>query len=147
VNIFKAIKAAWSARKVVKDMGDIKRGWKTLNFWLTLVGNVIALSAAIKGFIPAVAALVVMTLLTALYNILRGAQKSQETGVRAFWKTSEFWLAVGAEISKAVLAVQQGGVNPAWLASLSTFMAAIMTIARDMAHKEPDQTTPTIEVK
>lgn len=137
MNVFQKLRALWEARKVVSQMGEIKRGWKTLSFWITLLGNLLTLAGVLKGIIPALTALVVMTVLTAFYNILRGAQKSEEEGVRSWWKTTEFWMGVGTEISKAFIALQGGGISPAWMATLSTVLAGSMTIARDLSHKEP----------
>ena len=137
MGLFAKIKAAWAARKVVNQMGEIKRGWKTLSFWVTLAGNLVTLAVTLKGMVPAIAGIVAMTALTAVYNILRGAQKSEEAGVRAWWKTTEFWMGIGTEAIKGITVLKAGGVNPEWFGFTSAVLAGAMTIARDLAHKEP----------
>lgn len=136
MGIIAKIKALWAARKVVNQMGDIKRGWKTWGFWVTLLGNVGALVVAIKGVIPATLALIIMTSVTGLYTVVRGWQKIDEENVKPIYQTTEFWMTLGAEASKAFVALQQGGVNPAWMATASALLAALLGVARDLAHKE-----------
>jgi hypothetical protein len=133
------LKAVWTARKVVNQMGEIKRGWKTLSFWVVLVTNLLALIAALKGLLPAGLALILLTAVTAVYNILRGAQKSHEEGMRSWFKTTEFWMGVGTEISKAFVALQAEGINPAWMGTTSTILAGVMTISRDLSAKSPSK--------
>lgn len=137
MNLFQKIGALWKARKVVAQMGEIKRGWKSLAFWVTLLGNVLGVLASVKGILPATAVVIGGAALTSLYTILRGAQKTEESGVREWWKTTEFWLSVGTSLSGGLVSVQQGGVNPAWIASANTVLAGVLGIARDLAHKEP----------
>lgn len=137
MGLFAKIKAIWAARKVVTQMGDIKRGWKTWKFWISLLGNIMALGLALKGLIPAMTALVAMTILTAGYNLLRGFEKIDEDNVKPVYQVTEFWLGIGTEIGKAVIALQGGGINPVWFSTLSAIVAAAMTIARDLAFKEP----------
>lgn len=136
MGIIAKIKALWAARKVVSQMGDIKRGWRTWQFWVALLGNVISLFAAVKGFIPATVGLIIATALTGVYTLVRGWQKIDEENVKPIFRTTEFWLTLGTEFSKALVALQAGGVNPAWFGAASAVLAAILGLARDLAHKE-----------
>jgi hypothetical protein len=142
MGLIRKVKAAFAAKKVVKQLGQAaskQAGWKTLAFWLTLVGNLVTLATALQGLIPAQAALVAMTVLTAVYNILRGAKKSQEAGVKSLWTGTEFWLGVGTCVSTSFVTLIDGGVNPSWLVSANVVLAAVMKMARDLAKEQPGQ--------
>ena len=123
-------------------MGEIKRGWKTVSFWVTLLGNVASLLAAMKGILPTNVALICGVALTAFYNILRGAQKSEEMGIREWWKTSEFWLSAGTMASTSLVSLQQGGVNDPWVMTANSILAGVMTVARDLSNKQPETPKP-----
>lgn len=140
--MFKKLRALWAARKVVNQMGDVKRGWKTLGFWVTLLGNMTALVTALNGIIPATTAAIVSGAITALYTVLRGAQKSEEAGVREWYKTSEFYMAVGSQLGTVLLTLQQNGVNAAWVATSSTILSGVLAISRDLSHKQPETPKP-----
>jgi hypothetical protein len=127
------------AEDVSNDIKEIKRGWKTLSFWLVLIGHLGSLVAAAQGVLDPKLALILNTILAVLYNILRGVNKSQEEGVREWWKTTEVWMSVGSQLSAGSLALQQGGINPAWLVTASTVLNAVLALSRDLSHKQPEQ--------
>lgn len=137
MGLINKVKALWAARRVVKNMSDIKRGWKTISFWMTLMANIVSLAGALQGLIPATTAAVFITAANAIYNILRGLSKSQENNVRGYWKTTEFWLAISGEISKGVVSLETGGISTPFLASLGTVTAGVIAINRDLANKLP----------
>lgn len=128
--LFKANKPA---TQLVSQLKEAKAGYKTVSFWVTLLGTLLALIAAIKAVIPATTALVAITVITALYNVLRGLDKAGTDTNRGTFRSTEFWLAILGEASKAIVALQTGGVNPAWMASLSTIVAAAMAAAQNLS--------------
>lgn len=116
----------------------MKRGWKTWQFWVVLLGNLVSLASAAKGIMPPQAALILNTALATLYNIIRGMAKSDEEGVREWWKASETWVAAATQLNNGIVMAQQGGVNAEWMATTSTVIAAAIALARDLSHKQPE---------
>lgn len=133
------LKAKKPAEDVANDLKEIKRGWKTPYFWLVLIGHLGALVAAAQGVLDPKLALILNTVLAVLYNVLRGVNKSQEEGVREWWKTTEVWMSVGSQLSAGSLALQQGGINPTWLVTASTVLNAVLALSRDLSHKQPEK--------
>lgn len=131
------LKALWAARKVVNTVIENRTGWKTISFWVTTLGSVIALVTALKGLIPVTVGVIVMAALSGIYNILRGLKKKQDDGVKSPWASTEFLQGLGTELSAMLLALQQGGVNAPWVATALTILGAIMAVTRDLANKEP----------
>lgn len=142
MGLIQKFRAGMAAKRIVDQLGGTKKGWKTLVFWVALLGNLATLAASLKGMVSPEAYLVSTTAIAAVYTILRGALKSEQTGVTNWWTTSEFWLSVGTGASGALLALQQGGINPAWLGVANTVLGASLTAARDLSHKQPEQPPP-----
>ncbi len=137
----------WKIRKpaedVSKDLKEIKRGWKTVTFWLVLVGHLGALAGAAQGALDPKMALILNVALAALYNILRGVTKSQEEGVREWYKATEVWLGICSQISAALMTLQGKGIDPAWMATALAILNGVMVFCRDMSHKQPEKTDGT----
>lgn len=125
------------AEKTLEDAKDIKRGWKTPAFWITLFGNLSALAAATQGLMDPKVALMVTTGLTAGYNILRGMAKSNEDGVRGWHISTEVWIGIGAILEAAIMTLQQGGIDYKWLTTAGIVLAGVMKIARDLSVQQP----------
>ena len=134
----------WKARKpaqdVAGDLKEIKRGWKTVSFWLVLVGHLGALAAAVQGSLDPQTALILNIALATLYNMLRSISKSQEAGVREWWKTTEVWVGIGTQLSAGLMALQSKGINPSWMAVSLAILNGVMVFGRDMSHKQPEKT-------
>lgn len=128
--LFKANKPA---TELVGQLKEAQRGYKTLAFWVALLGTLLSLAAAVKAVIPVTAALIVITVLTAVYNVLRGLQKAGTDTNRGALVSTELWIGVMGEISKAVAALHAGGIDPTWLVSLGSINAAAMAAAQNLA--------------
>lgn len=126
------------ATDLINEVQQVKAGYKTLPFWVTIIGTLGSFVAAAQGLIPATAALVTGTVLTALYNILRGATKADAPGVKPIFQTSEFWMGVLNEISNAFMALKTGGINPQWLVTAQTVIAAAMAAGQNLAGQSPN---------
>lgn len=121
------------AQDVVGDVVQIKRGYKTLAFWITLLGSLSSVVASVTGVLPANMAFVINTVLIVFYNLLRGVQKTEESRVHPFWQSTEVWLGVMGNISNGVAALQPNS-NSQVLAIGSALISAAMVVARDLAH-------------
>jgi len=140
MQLLEKLKLLFKIRRPVGELfdqiKDIKRGYKTIAFWVTLIGSILSTAAALTGVIPAPVQLVVTTVLTAFYNILRGAQKMEETAVRGTFRSTEVWLTALGEIQKGIVATQAGGINPEWLATASTIVGMSLAAGQNLAAQD-----------
>jgi hypothetical protein len=136
------------ATDLITEVKEIRTGWKTWQFWATFLGTVSALVTTLAGVIPATTAIIITTgiaLVVALYNLWRGAEKSQTPGQKPFFLTSEFWVSAVSCVSTAIVTLQAGGVNPKWF---ETAVAAIAVIlgslgaGQNLAGQQPSGAPP-----
>lgn len=128
--LFSAAKPAANLAGQLKEVGS---GWKTIHFWVSLLGSAISLAASIKGFIPADISLIVTTALVASYNIMRGFDKTDSSVVHPPFQSTEFLMGLLAQLSNAVLALQQGGIASTHLVIAGTVLAGAMSIAQNLS--------------
>jgi len=70
-----AIKAVSKAVNEVKE-GNLKSGWKTTEFWLTVLTNAGAIVTALNGVLDPKTAAIIMAVVNGVYSVLRAALKS-----------------------------------------------------------------------
>ena len=139
---------AWNALKLVlrvepgtqdavTELTQLKRGWKTTAFWITLTGSLLSIAAALKGVIPADVALAANTVLIVVYNLLRGVKKSACPGVHPLWQSTECWLGVVGNICNSLMALRPNGPSAQHLAVASAVISVGMAVARDLANVQP----------
>lgn len=136
------IKARQPITDIITELKTVKSGWKTISFWVSVLASLLALVAALQGVIPGSVALVITTGITLIYNILRGAIKSQVSGQSPFFQTSEFWLSLLTGISTAIVALQTGGINPAWFKEALLAISVIggsLAAGQNLAGQQPGQ--------
>lgn len=56
----------------------MKSGWKTSEFWMTVVGQLMTLAGALNGVLDPKTAAIVSAVLTGVYSILRTLAKQPE---------------------------------------------------------------------
>ena len=54
---------------------ETKAGYKTTEFYITVVSNLLGVFGVVKGMIPADTAAVILAVLNGLYGVLRALQK------------------------------------------------------------------------
>ena len=137
MSLWDKVKLLFVARKPAADflanVKAVKRGWKTIHFWVSLLGSGIALVASIKGFIPADVSLIITTVLVASYGVMRGLDKTDESIPHPPLRSTEFWIGVLGQLSNAVLALQQGGISSTHLVVAGTVIAGAMSIAQGLS--------------
>lgn len=143
--LFKIQKPAGDFIKTVSGAKDEQRGWKTVGFWVTLVGTLSSTALALTGIIPAPAQLVVTTILQAAYNILRGAQSANSSTAKGTFTTTEFWLSTLTEIQKGLVAVETGGIHPQWMEAATAVVGATLAAGQNLAMRRPDATVETVK--
>lgn len=85
--------------KTMSDQTTPKPGYKTTEFWLTVVAQLVGfayMSGAIGAGTPIdhLLGLIVSMLLAAGYTVSRGASKIGEPSAKPGYKTTEFWMTV-----------------------------------------------------
>jgi hypothetical protein len=141
-NLIAKIKLLWKGRTIATDLIDIKSKWRSVSFWVTLLGNVLSLVAILKGIVPASWAMGLMianAALTSIYNYIRGLEKAQTDGVAPYKSASEFILAILTTANNAVIDIQTGGVHTPTLAATSIWLTHAVAAARDAANMRPKE--------
>lgn len=143
--LFKIRKPASQVVSTVAEAGNKDRGWKTLSFWVTLLGSLAATGTALTGVIPPPAQLVAVTVLTAFYNILRGLQKADSPEIKGTLRTTEFWLSALGEGQKALVAFQMGGIHPNWMASATATVGALLAAGQNLSARQVTNELPATD--
>lgn len=83
MGFFADLKALWNLKsfwgKIKEEYkmdSTIKPGWKTTEFWLSLLSQGVTLIGALKGIIPADKAAMIMAVISGIYGIVRAVTKS-----------------------------------------------------------------------
>lgn len=145
MGLIEKLKLLFKIRKpldgLVQSAKDAKAGWKTLKFWVTLTATLASTAAALTGIIPAPAQLIATTVIQAIYNILRGAEKMESAEVKGLATTTEFWLSTLTEIQKGLVAVETGGIHPEWIGIATAIVGASLAAGQNLAARTPAGTT------
>lgn len=146
MGLLEKLKLLFKARQpitdIITELKGVKSGWKTAAFWMAVLLSLVSLVGALQGLIPVTAALIATTAITLIYNILRGAIKSQIPGQKPFFQTSEFWLSVLGSVSAAIVVLQTGGINPAWFKEALGAIGIILTslgASQNLSGQQPGQ--------
>jgi len=77
MNLIQKIKLYFKVRKEVKKLkeGAMKSGWKTTEFWLTVIGSGVAIFSAVGGLIPADLSAKIIAGAVMVYTIARAIVK------------------------------------------------------------------------
>lgn len=129
-----------SAKPAGQFIGQIKGArfkWKTVPFWISVLGSAITLVASLQGFIPATVGVIIVSVLTAAYNIVRGLDKTNQTGVKPVFMSTEFWIGVAGILSTMLIDIQTAGVSSEVLRTVQSVLAAIMAIAQNVGANQP----------
>lgn len=133
------VKGAKPVGEFVNAVKGARKKYKTIPFWLTIIGSLTSIVAALNGLIPATAAIVATTILTAAYNILRGADKMDQVGVKPPLRSSEFWIGALGIISTAIVDLQTAGVSGQVLTIANLVIGAAMSVAQNLGAIQPDK--------
>src|SRR3990167_9367944 len=105
-------------------MAKTKNGFKSTEFWMTLLASGGAVLAASQGILPPLYAAVAVSASTVAYTLSRGLVKKTDPigGEKSGYKTSEFY--IGLLAAAGALLASAGGVLP------PQFSALIVTASR-----------------
>lgn len=134
--LFKVRKPVGAIIDQVKEAKSPLTGWKTVAFWVTLLGSLASTAAALTGVVPAPVQLVATTVLSAFYNILRGLQKAESPEIKGTLRTTEFWLSALGEVQKGFVAVHAGGINPEWMSTATMIVGMALAAGQNLAARD-----------
>lgn len=141
MNWLEKIKLLFAARQPLTELvGEIKTakdGYKTVAFYVALLGTLGTLVAALNGVFPPLVAVEITTGLGVVYNIVRGLAKADQVGVKPVLQSTEFWIGALTAVSNGIVSLQTGGVNPAWLATAQTLIASVMAMSQNLGATQP----------
>jgi hypothetical protein len=129
--------AAKPAQAVVTQVSEIKKGYKTISFWVATLGSLITFAGAIQGFIPATVSLIVITALTCVYNILRALEQANQPGVGTLGQSTRFYSGLLGIVLAGLTSLKTGGVDPKWVEASIAFIGTIMTVAQSLGAQQP----------
>jgi len=130
-------KSAKPVGQFVKQIKGAKKKWKTIPFWVTLLGSAGSVVASLNGIIPTEASVIITSLLAAGYNILRGLDKADQVGVKPAIRSSEFWIGAGAILSSSLQEIKGAGVESEALTIAMGLVAAAMAFGQNLGANEP----------
>jgi ABC-type amino acid transport system permease subunit len=129
MSLIEKIKLLFAIRKPVTDLAngvkEIKKGWKTLGFWATVLGSLISVATAVAGFIPGSLALMITTGLTVAYNLVRSFQNAGTDGVTPIVQSTRFLTLIVGILSAGLLSLKSGGIDPHWVEAAIGILAAV----------------------
>ena len=64
------------AENLMTEVSKMKSGWKTSEFWLTIISNLVTIAGALQGIIDPKTAAIVLAVLNGLYTTLRTVAKA-----------------------------------------------------------------------
>lgn len=126
------------AGELVDAIAEAKKTKKWVHFTVTALGVLLSTVLALNGFIPPQYSLIATTVLQALYNIIRGADKADNEQIKGTLRTTEFWTTGLSEIQKGIVSTQAGGINPEWLAMSSTIIGMALAAGQNLAARAPN---------
>lgn len=141
MNLIEKIKLLFKIKEPAQDLANqlkgVKRGYKTVSFWVTFLGTLLSLVGALQGIIPATTAVLITTALTTVYNILRGLLKAEADGVRPPMQATEFWVGLLGILSSGLIQAQTAGVSGRWLTVAMAVVAGGMAAAQNLGAQAP----------
>lgn len=124
---------------LIGEIKDVKRGYKTVHFWATVLGILGVIALKLTSVMAPHVAIVLVAALAALYNIARALEKADVVGFRPVFKSTEFWVGVGAIVTTALSNLKSGGVDAPWIESAIGLLAAIMAAAQNLGQQQPPE--------
>jgi hypothetical protein len=136
MSLIEKIKLLFAAKAPVTDLiskaKELKTGWKTLGFWVSVVATLATLATAVAGFLPANIALIVTVAITFIYQTLRAVENTQMASTAPLLLSTRFWSGILAIAATALTSLKAGGISPHWVEAALTLIGIIMTGAQNV---------------
>lgn len=142
MSLVEKIKLLFAIKKPAADLvgqvKEIKRGYKTLAFWISLFATLTTISGVLTAHISGITALLVFTSIGVVYNVLRAFKKADEAGIRSPWVSTEFWMGLITIVGNGFVALQNGGYMAPWVITGSAIVTAFMSVSQNVGAAQPE---------
>lgn len=125
--------------KLAEDVKEIKKGYKTISFWATVLLSLTSVVGSLQGYIDPKISLIITVFLGCTYNILRAIQNSQIEGVTPLIYSTRFWTGILTILLASLTSLKDGGIAAPWVISGISLIGGIMTLAQAYGLKEPEK--------
>lgn len=146
MNLIDKIKIYLKIKKPLEDImeetKELKKGYKTIEFWVAVLVPLTSIVASLNQYIPAKVSLVISAVLICAYNFLRAIQNSQVSGVEVWYKSTRFWSGAFGIILTAFISIQDGGINAPWVGSTIAFLSAVIVFCQKLGAQQPTPNLP-----
>ncbi len=130
------------AGQVIVAVSEVRKTKKWVHFAVTVLGSLATTAGTLTGVIPPQIQMMAVSVLNALYNIVRGADKADDPTVKGPLCTTEFWVTALVESQKAFVTMHNGGVVAPWLEyTMSALNALSLIFGQNLAARTPEQIT------
>jgi len=148
MSLIDKIKLLFAIRKPVEELAGevktLKSGWKTVGFWVTVLGTLVTIGTSLAGLLPATTAVIISTILTCLYNIVRSIQAAQVEGTTVWYESSKFYVGILGIVAASLESLKTGGITPQWIMGASGLIGTVMALSQNVAASNPsDASTGT----
>lgn len=126
----------------MNDIATIKKGYKTFEFWLSVLLSLGSVVTALAGYIPAKAALIATVVIGCLYNLIRAVQNAAVPGVANWYESTRFWIGILSIVMTALMAIRDGGISAPWIGASIAVITAVMGAAQAIGAQQPEQPSP-----
>jgi len=76
MSLWQKFKLLWSVVRLYGEVGNVKAGWKTTEFWMTILTSLSAMVGQFEGAVPAPWGTILAAVVTAAYAIARALTKA-----------------------------------------------------------------------
>lgn len=126
------------AGEVLDAVAEAKKTKKWIHFTVTILGVALTTAGTLTGFVPPQTMVIVTSILQAIYNIVRGADKADNSDIKGTVLTTEFWMSALTEAQKALVVAHDGGVSAAWITSATSLVGAALAFGQNLSARAPD---------
>ena len=146
MNLWDKVKLLFTFNKkikvIIEELDKVKEaktksGWKSSEFWATLLASAGAVVLSLNGVLPPIYAALTVSASAMAYTLSRSfvKQTDPDVGKKSGFKSSEFYIGILSDLG-AVLAAAGGLIPPAQSAMLLTASRIVYSISRALA-KQP----------
>lgn len=151
MKLFEKLKLLFTIQKpageVIDAVAEVKKTKKWIHFTVTILGVALTTVGTLQGFVPPQTMLIVTSLLQAVYNVVRGADKADNADVKGTFRTTEFWMSALTEAQKALVVAHDGGISAAWITSATSLVGVALALGQNLAGRAPDPKMDTTAAK
>jgi len=126
------IKVKKPATDLIKEMKEVKTGWKTIGWWISISATLGTIVTTLAGYLPAEVGLVATVAITALYQSVRAIENTKMVGTAPLLLSTRFWSGIMSALGTALVSLKSGGIDPAWVEAGLTVIGLVTTASQNI---------------